>query len=72
MTDDEILKRAGWSPLWSEDNWIKNEWRKSKTINLDWAGVPKKIALAQARKFIEPTEEEIEYEKGYEGFKRID
>lgn len=35
----KVLRENGWRDLWHVDNWVKNEWFNSPTINIDCAGV---------------------------------
>jgi hypothetical protein len=34
----EYVLANGWSTQWSEDNYVKDEWRDNPKVNIDWAG----------------------------------
>ena len=34
----KLLRENGWTDLWNEDNWVKKEWFKDPTIDIDRAG----------------------------------
>jgi len=35
----KFLLDNGWIDLWHDDDWVKSEWYKDPSINIDWAGV---------------------------------